>query len=404
MSNLNLKNFAKINDSDFDIKDITVFAGKPGSGKSYIMKFQYAYTEAVSSIVNGKYKMQYALMDGEAAEQSMLNLLKNMMSKNDLTEMNSVYQEIDKNDYISAELLLKTITFEDDSFVPVLTKILNKFATKQRLALIATDQEKFNLIFKNILKSIFLDIDQINDNFEYNHSDLVASYQDGQLKIDSFKIKNEISDAIFVETPLILEFENFLPKERFQVPYHIDSLLQELNKSNFSFTSAETDDFIRKFSKATESIISGNISKDSKGFSFESKSGKNYNIINASSGIKSIGLLQYLVTNKALKKGSTLYWEEPEVHLHPTWQLKMVDLFIELMNVGIKVVFSTHSPYMADYLNAKATKGGYRDRVAFNLLSEKNEVVSNTILDDAKWEELQNELLGPLEDIMWQYL
>ncbi len=30
MSNLNLKNFAKI-------KDITVFVGKPSSGKSYIM-------------------------------------------------------------------------------------------------------------------------------------------------------------------------------------------------------------------------------------------------------------------------------------------------------------------------------------------------------------------------------
>ncbi len=403
MSNLNLKNFAKINDSDFDIKDITVFAGKPSSGKSYIMKFQYAYTEAVSSIVNGKYKMQYALMDSEKTDQSFLSLIKTLAT-NDSMEINKVYEKIAQNDYISAELLLKTITFEDDSFVPVLAKILNKFATKQQNALTATDEEKFNLIFKNILKSIFLDINQINDNFEYNHSDLIASYQDGQLKIDSFKIKNEISDAIFVETPLILEFENFLPKERFQVPYHIDSLLQELNKSDFSFTSAETDDFIRKFSKVTESIILGNISKDSKGFFFESESGKNYNIVNASSGIKSIGLLQYLVTNKALKKGSTLYWEEPEVHLHPTWQLKMVDLFIELMNAGIKVVFSTHSPYMADYLNAKATKGGYRDRVAFNLLSEKSGVVSNTILDDDRWEELQNELLGPLEDIMWQYL
>jgi len=404
MSNLNLKNFAKITDSDFDINDITVFTGKPGSGKSYIMKFQYAYTEAISSIVNGKYKMQYALMDSGVTEQSLLKSLKTMLNKNDLFKMNNIYKEIDNNDYIAAELLLQSITIEDDFLIPTYKGILKKFATKQKQAIIATDEEKFNLIFKNILKSIFLDIDQINETFEYTHSDLKASYQDGQLKIDSFTIKDEISDAIFVETPLILEFENFLPKEKFQVPYHIDSLLQELNKSNFSFSSADTDEFIRKFSQATSNIISGNISKDSKGFSFESNTGKNYNIVNASSGIKSIGLLQYLVKNKALKKGSTLYWEEPEVHLHPTWQLKMVDLFIELMNNGIKVVFSTHSPYMADYLNAKATKGGYRDRVAFNLLSEKNGIVSNTILNDDKWEELQNELLGPLEDIMWQYL
>ena len=39
MPNVNLKNFAKIKDSDFDVKDITMLAGKPGSGKSYIMKF-----------------------------------------------------------------------------------------------------------------------------------------------------------------------------------------------------------------------------------------------------------------------------------------------------------------------------------------------------------------------------
>jgi len=281
MSNLNLKNFAKITDSDFDIKDITVFTGKPGSGKSYIMKFQYAYTEAVSSIVNGKYKMQYALMDSEITDQSLLNIMQHRLSTTNSMEMNKVDEEIAKNDYISAELLLQSISLENDPLSSLYKDILKKFAKKQENALIATDEEKFNLIFKNILKSIFLDIGQINETFEYTHSDLKASYQDGQLKIDSFIIKDEISDAIFVETPLILEFENFLPKERFQVPYHIDSLLQELNKSNFSFSSADTDEFIRKFSQATANIISGNISKNSKGFSFESNTGKNYNIVNA---------------------------------------------------------------------------------------------------------------------------
>ncbi|WP_297482069.1 hypothetical protein, partial [Sulfurimonas sp.] len=182
MSNLNLKNFAKIVDSDFDIKDITVFAGKPGSGKSYIMKFQYAYTEAISSIVNGKYKMQYALMDSEITDQSLLSLIKNRLSTNDSIEMNKVYEEIDRNDYIAAESLLQRLTLENDPLSSLYQDILKKFAKKQQNALTATDEEKFNLIFKNILKSIFLDIDQINDNFEYNHSDLVASYQDGQLK------------------------------------------------------------------------------------------------------------------------------------------------------------------------------------------------------------------------------
>lgn len=217
-------------------------------------------------------------------------------------------------------------------------------------------------------------------------------------------VDEKINGAIFVETPLILEFQKFLPTARFKTPYHIDSLLQELNKNDFSFTSEDTNKFINEFKASTSQIINGNISKGSQGFSFESDNGKNYNIVNASSGIKSIGLLQYLVTNKVLKKGSTLFWEEPEVHLHPTWQLKMVDLFIELMNAGVKVVFSTHSPFMADYLNAKAQREKFSDRVSFNLLNEKEGVVSNTILNDENWNLLQDELMGAFKEIMWQYL
>jgi len=168
--------------------------------------------------------------------------------------------------------------------------------------------------------------------------------------------------------------------------------------------SDDTNEFIHKFKTLTSQIIQGNISKGNQGFSFETNGGKSYNIVNASSGIKSIGLLQYLVTNKALKKGSTLFWEEPEVHLHPTWQLKMIDLFVELMKSGIKIVFSTHSPFMADYLNSKAQREKFSDRVSFNLLSEEEDIVSNTILDDTNWNLLQSELLDPLEEIMWEYL
>jgi len=402
MSTINLKNFAKIKDSNFKLNDITVFAGKPGSGKSYIMKFQYAYTEAMSSLLNGKYMMQYALMDGTDSDQSMLKLLKGMMDKENTKEIDLIFQDIDDNDYLSAYSKLNSL--KDESLLPILENILVKFANKQKDALLATETEKFDLIFKNILKSIFSDINQINTEFSYKSADLELSYSEDKLNIQSLEIDKNVSNAIFVETPLILEFENFLPKERFKIPYHIDSLLQELNKNDFSFTSKNSDDFIRKFQHATENIISGNIVKTSNAFSFESDSNRTFNIVNASSGIKSIGLLQYLVTNKSLKKGSTLYWEEPEVHLHPTWQLKMVDLFIELMNAGIKVVFSTHSPFMADYLNAKSQKDGFKNKVAFNLLNEDNGIVNNTILDESNWELMQNELMDSFEDIMWQYL
>jgi hypothetical protein len=74
------------------------------------------------------------------------------------------------------------------------------------------------------------------------------------------------------------------------------------------------------------------------------------------------------------------------------------------MNAGVKIVFSTHSPYMADYLNAKSKREKFDEKTSFNLLSENDGVVENTILKEENWELLQDELLGPLEDIVWQYL
>ena len=78
--------------------------------------------------------------------------------------------------------------------------------------------------------------------------------------------------------------------------------------------------------------------------------------------------------------------------------------FLELQKNGVRIVFSTHSLYMADYLNALVKKRKLEDKVSFNLLTEKDGVVENIILNDGNWNLLQKELLSALEDIMWEYL
>lgn len=408
------KNFAKLKDTKVAFNDITVIAGKPGTGKSYVMKFQYAYDETISSIVSGASKMHYALMDSSEYEQVMLDMLKNVIDIHSTFDMSQINKMIDDNNYIEAFKLLRENknlimeSFKDNSSVSTLDSYidsLKKFSDRQEKSLEATEEEKFHFIFRNILESIFTSLDQIDTEFLYKNSKLELKYKDNELKFNELNIQGSCENATFVETPLIIEFEKFLPSERFKTPYHIDSLLQELNKKDFSFTSDETSSFINEFKKSTQKIVNGNISKGTQGFSFESDNGKTYDIVNASSGTKSIGLLQYLVTNKVLKKGSVLYWEEPEVHLHPEWQLRMIELFVKLMNAGVKIVFSTHSPYMCDYLNAISQKKGFDDRVSFNLFEKKDGVVENHILEtDEDWNMIQAELLDPLEEIMWEYI
>ena len=259
---------------------------------------------------------------------------------------------------------------------------------------------------KNLLNSIFANQGQISDIYKIVLNDISIEYENNYFKIDKNKIltptMKQHNKIIYIETSKILDYYKFMNRHKGKTPFHIESLLNILD-TDYSYIDKEEENFIQHFRKKTIKYIGGVIENSGDSFTFNNT--KSYDILNISSDIKSIGLIQFLVTNKALKKGSVLYWEEPESHLHPEWQLKLIDLFIELMNAGVKIVFSTHSPYMPDYLNAISKRKGFEDRVSFNLFKEKEGVVENHILDtDEKWQMVQDELLGSFEDILWKYI
>lgn len=346
------QNFAKLKDTEVAFNDITVLAGKPGTGKSYVMKSAY-----------GIYEVYETMFKSSSRENELFEKL----------NFNNIKIELPHS-------------------------MTDKF------------NEDFQELVKNLFNSIFYNLEQISNEFSMTFHDVSVSYKNEKLSVskDSTFLNGEemsIKGVMFVETPLILEFHKHLDRRKAKTPYHIESLISILDE-DYSFTNEEQDALIKSFSKKVNSIIGGDIKNRNGSFVFSRNDDKDYNIFNASSGIKSIGLLQYLVTNKALKKGSVLFWEEPEVHLHPEWQLKMVELFVELMNAGVKIIFSTHSTFMADSLNALAKRNKFSDRVSFNLFKEYDGVVENHILEsDEKWKMIQDELLkSSLQEIMWQYL
>lgn len=392
METLVLKNFAKLKDTTLNINDITLIAGKPGSGKSYIMKMLYAMYEANDNLSNEIKKENYLIskfINEIMNEGIKLNIEKQKNKRDKLDK--ELFKELSSSQSFR-ELLKKEIVNAKE-----FTGIKKTLKEKQ-----LSDNEIFYDNLRNIIKSIFDNYSQISNEFIFEHDSCKIEYKNTKLNIEK-KLDIKINEAVFVETPLILEFKSFMTKDSNKIPYHISSLLKILDK-DYSFTDEKQEEFISEFVNKSKEIINGNIENSGDSFIYK-KGDKNYDIVNASSGIKSIGLLQYLVTNKALKQGSVLFWEEPEVHLHPSWQLKMVELFLELQKNGVRIVFSTHSPYMADYLNALVKKRKLEDKVSFNLLTEeKDGIVENIILNDDNWYLLQKELLSALEDIMWEYL
>lgn len=69
--------------------------------------------------------------------------------------------------------------------------------------------------------------------------------------------------------------------------------------------------------------------------------------------------------------GDLLVIDEPEMNAHPAAQLAITELLALLVNKGIRVVFTTHSPYVLDHVNnlieASRVDAGRRDAIAARL-------------------------------------
>ena len=87
---------------------------------------------------------------------------------------------------------------------------------------------------------------------------------------------------------------------------------------------------------------------------------------NLSNGVKSLSVLEYAIRNGALKKGDFLILDEPEINLHPAWQVKYAKLLVELQKVlDLHILLTTHTPYFLEAIELFSRKGGIAEQTRF---------------------------------------
>ena len=68
--------------------------------------------------------------------------------------------------------------------------------------------------------------------------------------------------------------------------------------------------------------------------------------VNVSTGLKSIALLEYALRIGAIERGDILVLDEPEINLHPEWQIEYARTFVELQkHFDLKFIITSHSPF-----------------------------------------------------------
>jgi len=248
-----------------------------------------------------------------------------------------------------------------------------------------------NLLFENFAKrvgsneSIFkLYFDERGKNvLDIFYKDEYREYYFSENSVNE-NFNRPLRDITYIQSPIIWDLENFFSaisqfKEQigreesrkdllafdFKYPYLLWDLYGKFIKSRSQKQNLELA------SKITN-IIGGDFEKFSGGSFVFRKNDSLYPLIQVAHGIKSFGTLQVLIRNGHLNKFNFLIIDEPEVHLHPKWQIEYAKILVELVKRDVKVLVTSHSPYMIEALKKYSDFFSLNNKTAFYLSEDNN--------------------------------
>jgi hypothetical protein len=222
-----------------------------------------------------------------------------------------------------------------------------------------------NLIFKsNIANAEF--ILKENKNIINLIVDKDNFIRGGELTDFNITIKSLIPTII--ETPLVWNFTDFFRdiaqiESQMRIELDYPYLMKDLNfKLHIKSASSGFD-----IKDKVTSLMGGEFKKDEMGRYYFDKKGQRIELVNTATGIKYFGIFQVLSQNNYLNENTVLVLDEPEVHLHPKWQLEMAKIIVELVKNGVKIVVNSHSPYMLEALQRYSEVEEIEDKTNFYL-------------------------------------
>ena len=209
---------------------------------------------------------------------------------------------------------------------------------------------------------------------------------DGGVRLISEVEPIALKDATFIDTPLILNNHDLLARSqtlldmdqrrsgRLGLPFttlHTKDLFDKLRTPVLPFDAFELEK--ADFFDEIQDIIDGEITYERRDREFVfRRRGESVSIKNTASGIKVFGLLQILIGNEFVAKNTVLIFDEPENHLHPKWQLKLAQMLVKLVEKGVYVLVSSHSPYMIEALKRGVDREDLTHHARFCLAKNRN--------------------------------
>lgn len=423
---ISIKDFGPIKTFEYDLtKDIVVTFGDNNIGKSYAMQLVYLLIKNLKEYVgfnNSYYHYSYSshLIYTSNEFDCIVEILNNF-ARSDAQNLD-ITQTI--NSFIVSDLSKKFIgnfmnscenTFGNFKSIlekkPIITLEIDNLKLKISLA------EKQPLDATIYSSSTFLKRASSNFHKSRNANGRLDIYYcdniESPLSVIAETISKNILDISIVIYNLIGDVF-FLPASRsgiYSGMSAFSSIVAELSKNKAMLTrkielpgisepisdyflllsnikGKENDSLSRVYSEIEENILHGEVKFNrSRSTLVYTPVGMQheYEMTEVSSMVSEISpivaFLKYIVSsptnaakrNKMYKAKPIVFIEEPEAHLHPKNQIKLINLFSHLHNANIKIVVSSHSNYIFNKLNNLLLKGEINPNIYSAILLQAEE-------------------------------
>lgn len=204
---------------------------------------------------------------------------------------------------------------------------------------------------------------------------LEYTIKDSQLDKFSFNGNSFIKDATYIESPLYLHildsllqsqpYNETLSKKvgyKAMIPTHIIDFVNKIDSIKYNNRQQKLEEDDLKIEEITEGHFFFDENAKKIVFTYN---GKNISPINVASGVKTFGTIQMLWDAEYINEDKMLFWDEPENHLHPAWQLEFASILVQLSKNGVPILITTHSPYFLQAIRFYSAKFGVEKYVNY---------------------------------------
>ena len=385
---IELKNIGKIRTASVDLDGITVIAGENNTGKSTVSRALYStyktlynasgqiHLERVATIRNNLVVIYRSLFSG-------INLRINVTSLSNyiLDHLDEYKDSPDNLRKIIMEAMERVedkkrnaVRYDDiEAALSIIHSALNMEETEilAGLADKVLDVEfhsQINNIYHESQGTILLFADSTPSVFTYEQQHLINLENPNELP----------AGIIYLDDPFILDNLSVIGWQLVPGQTHRYDLQQALTQppSNSVISEILVDKQLSEIHGKIDAVCPGEIVDiGNQDFRYRQPgSDKLLDVCNLSTGLKTFVILKTLLRNGTLEAGSTVILDEPEIHLHPEWQLIFAELIVLLrQKFHLHILLTTHSPYFLEAIEVYSAKYGIKDDCKYYLSHNEGE-------------------------------